>query len=350
LRPAKEYLLTTGKAPRYRDVGASFTITASGIILTTFITGAAGFIGSNLVDRLLNDGEAVVGYDNLSTGMPEFIASARQHRNFTFVQGDLLDTRSLTEAMRDANRVVHLAANADVRFGLTHPRKDLEQNTIATFNVLEAMRANNVREITFSSTGSIYGEAAVVPTPEDAPFPVQTSLYGASELACEGMIEAYAEGYGIKARIFRFVSILGQRYNHGHVFDFMMQLAKNQYRLHVLGDGKQRKSYLHVDDCIEAMLLASWASDERIAIFNLGADEVCQISDSVDWILGRLNLSPRLSFSGGRQGWIGDNPLIHLDISHIRGLGWQPKRSIREAVEHTVDWLDANRWVFAKRC
>jgi UDP-glucose 4-epimerase len=317
--------------------------------LTTFITGAAGFIGSNLVDRLLGDGEVVVGYDNLSTGMPEFIMSASRHRNFTLVEGDLLDTRSLAEAMRGANRVVHFAANADVRFGLAHPRKDLEQNTLATFNVLEAMRANNVREIAFSSTGSIYGEAAVVPTPEDVPFPVQTSLYGASKLACEGMIEAYAGGYGIRARIFRFVSILGQRYSHGHVFDFMMQLAQNQNRLHILGDGKQRKSYLHVDDCIEGMLLALNASDEHIAIFNLGTDEVCQVLDSVDWILGRLKLSPQLSFSGGRQGWIGDNPLIHLDTSRIRGLGWRPKRNIREAVELTVDWLDANRWVFAKR-
>jgi UDP-glucose 4-epimerase len=317
--------------------------------LTTFVTGAAGFIGSNLVDRLLNDGDQVVGYDNLSTGMREFIALASRNRNFAFIRGDLLDARALTEAMRGARRVVHLAANADVRFGLEHPRKDLEQNTIATFNVLEAMRANNVNEIAFSSTGSIYGEATVVPTPEDAPFPVQTSLYGASKLACEGMIAAYAEGYGIKARIYRFVSILGQRYSHGHVFDFMWQLAKNLDRLHILGDGSQRKSYLHIDDCIEAMLLALETGDERIGIYNLGTDEVCQVLDSVGWILGRLKLSPQLSFSGGRQGWIGDNPLIHLDISRIRGLGWQPNKSIREAVELTVDWLAANRWVFAKR-
>ena len=317
--------------------------------MTTFVTGAAGFIGSNLVDRLLSDGEVVVGYDNFSTGMPEFIASASRHRHFTFVQGDLLDTRSLTDAMRGASRIVHLAANADVRFGLVAPRKDLEQNTIATFNVLEAMRANDVKEIAFSSTGSIYGEAAVVPTPEDAPFPVQTSLYGASKLACEGMIAAYAEGYGVKARIFRFVSILGQRYSHGHVFDFMKQLAEDPNRLHILGDGNQRKSYLHVDDCIEAMLLALDIGDERIAIFNLGTDEVCQVLDSVNWILGRLKLSPQLSFSGGWQGWIGDNPLIYLDTSRIRALGWQPKKSIREAVELTVDWLAANRWVFANR-
>jgi UDP-glucose 4-epimerase len=318
--------------------------------LSTFVTGAAGFIGSHLVDRLLRDGEDVIGYDNLSTGMSEFIASARHHPSFTFVEGDLLDTRALTENMRGASRVVHLAANADVRFGLDHPYKDLEQNTIATFNVLEAMHTNNVKEIIFSSTGSIYGETKVIPTPEDAPFPVQTSLYGASKLAGEGMIAAYAEGYGIKARIFRFVSILGERYSHGHILDFMRQLANDPERLHILGDGKQRKSYLHVEDCIEGMLLGCTATDERTQIFNLGTDEVCQVLDSVGWITGRLKLSPRLSFSGGRQGWIGDIPLIHLDTSRIRSIGWRPKRSIREAVEITVDWLDANRWIFTRRC
>jgi UDP-glucose 4-epimerase len=317
--------------------------------LTTFVTGAAGFIGSNFVRRLLSQDENVVGYDNFSTGMPEFIASARRHKNFTFVEGDLLDTVALTEAMRGATRTVHLAANADVRFGLDHPRKDLEQNIIATFNVLEAMRANNMKDIAFSSTGSIYGEANVVPTPEDAPFPVQTSLYGASKLACEGMIAAYAEGYGIRARIFRFVSILGERYSHGHIFDFMMQLAKNPEKLHILGDGKQRKSYLHVEDCIDGMLLGLNAVDERIAIFNLGTDEVCQVLDSVGWIVGRLKLSPQLTFSGGQRGGIGDNPLIQLDTSRVRRLGWRPKRSINESVELTVDWLKANGWVFAKR-
>jgi len=314
------------------------------------VTGAAGFIGSHLVDRLLRDGEDVIGYDNLSTGMPEFIANARCYPSFTFVKGDLLDTDALTKGMRGASRVAHLAANADVRFGLDHPRKDLEQNTIATFNVLEAMRANNIKEIIFSSSGSIYGEANIVPTPEDAPFPVQTSLYGASKLAGEGMIAAYAEGYGIKARIFRFVSLLGERYSHGHIFDFMRQLAKDPERLHVLGDGKQRKSYLHVQDCIDGILLGSTATDERIQIFNLGTDEVCQVFDSVGWITGRLKLSPRLSFSGGRRGWIGDIPLIHLGTSRIRSIGWRPKRSIREAVELTVDWLDANRWIFTRRC
>ena len=321
----------------------------NGVILTTLVTGAAGFIGSHLVDRLLRDGEDVIGYDNFSTGIPEFIVAARCHHNFTFVEGDLLDTEALMKAIRGADRVAHLAANADVRFGLDHPRKDLEQNTIATFNVLEAMRANNVKEIIFSSTGSIYGETKVIPTPEDAPFPTQTSLYGASKLAGEGMIAAYAEGYGMNARIFRFVSILGERYSHGHIFDFMRQLAEDPGRLHVLGDGKQRKSYLHVQDCINGILLGCTSTDERIQIFNLGTDEVCQVLESVGWITGRLKLSPRLSFSGGRQGWTGDIPLIHLDTSRIEKLGWQPKHSIREAVELTVDWLDANRWIFKRR-
>src|SRR5216684_4472330 len=316
--------------------------------MNAFVTGAAGFIGSNLVDRLLAEGHSVTAFDNFSTGREEFLAQAHTHADFRLERGDLLDFELLRRSMAGADFVFHLAANADVRFGTQHPRKDLEQNTIATWNVIEAMRANGIKRLAFSSTGSVYGEATVVPTPEDAPFPLQTSLYGASKLACEGMIAAYAEGYGIKARIFRFVSILGQRYSHGHVFDFMMQLAKDQNRLHILGDGKQRKSYLHVDDCIEAMLLALNTGDEHIGIFNLGTDEVCQVLDSVDWILGRLKLAPQLIFSGGRQGWIGDNPLVHLDTSRIRGLGWQPKRSIREAVELTVDWLDANRWVFAK--
>jgi UDP-glucose 4-epimerase len=313
------------------------------------VTGASGFIGSNLVDRLLAEGEDVIGYDNFSTGMPEFLAAARRHRNFTFVEGDLLDPSALTQAMRGVTCTMHLAANADVRFGLEHPRKDLEQNTIATFNVLEAMRANDVREILFSSTGSIYGETMVVPTPEDAPFPVQTSLYGASKLASEGMIAAYSEGYGIKAHIFRFVSILGQRYSHGHVFDFMMQLEKDPKRLYILGDGEQRKSYLCVEDCIEAMLLARSAVDERISILNLGTEETCRVIDSVGWISDQMRLAPRLTFSGGRQGWIGDNPLIHLDTSRIRSLGWRPRRGIKDAVERTVDWLDANRWVFSRR-
>src|SRR5262245_60383296 len=215
-----------------------------------FVTGAAGFIGSNLVDRLLELGHDVVGYDNFSTGQRRFLERAEGNSRFRLVEGDTLAADCLASAIAGCDTVFHLAANADVRFGTEHPRKDLEQNTIATFNVLEAMRAHDIRRIAFSSTGSIYGEPAVFPTPETAPFPVQTSLYGASKLAGEGLIQAYCEAYGMRGWIFRFVSILGDRYTHGHVYDFCKQLLDHPDRLAVLGDGHQKKSYLHVQDCL----------------------------------------------------------------------------------------------------
>ena len=221
-----------------------------------FVTGAAGFIGSNLVDALLARGDEVVGFDNLSTGNPQFLAGAKSSAAFSLVEGDLLDRAALEQAMKGSEVVIHLAANADVRFGTDHPFRDLEQNTIGTFNVLEAMRTCGIRRIAFSSTGSVYGEAAVIPTPEDAPFPVQTSLYGASKVSGEGLISAYVEGFGFQGLVFRFVSILGPRYTHGHVFDFCKQLRQDPTRLYILGDGKQRKSYLHVNDCVRAILTA----------------------------------------------------------------------------------------------
>ena len=201
------------------------------------VTGCAGFIASSLTDRLLASGVNVVGIDNFSTGQRRFVEGALRHEQFRLIEGDLLDRELVREVLRGADTVFHLAANADVRFGPEHPRRDLEQNTIVTHNVLEAVRVNQVRRIAFSSTGSVYGEASVIPTPEDAPFPVQTSLYGASKLACEGMIEAYAEAFGLQAYIFRFVSILGERYTHGHVVDFYRQLRIDPTRLRVLGDG-----------------------------------------------------------------------------------------------------------------
>ena len=215
-----------------------------------FVTGAAGFIGSNLVDRLLADGVAVVGWDNMSTGQERFLEGAAKEKGFTLVRGDNLDLPALTRAMAGCDFVFHLAANADVRFGTAHTRRDLEQNTIATYNVLESMRTVGIKGIAFSSTGSTYGEAKVIPTPEDAPFPVQTSLYGASKVAGEGLISAYGEGFGFEGYIFRFVSILGERYTHGHIFDFYRQLTEHPGWLQVLGDGLQRKSYLYVQDCV----------------------------------------------------------------------------------------------------
>ena len=314
-----------------------------------FVTGAAGFIGSTVVDRLLARGQIVVGYDNLSTGMIKFLEGALSNPNFRFMEGDLQDVETLNRAMREAEFVFHLAANADVRFGTERPRRDLEQNTIVTFNVLEAMRANGARRIAFSSTGSIYGEAAVFPTPEDAPFPVQTSLYGASKLACEGLIQAYCEGFGFQSYIFRFVSVLGERYTHGHVFDFYQRLLASPDYLDVLGNGRQRKSYMYVGDCVDAIFLAIDRAQAKTNIFNLGNDEYIELNESISWISEYLGVRPRLIYSGGDRGWIGDNPFIFLDTRRIQALGWKPSLTIRDGVVRTLEWLGANRWVFECR-
>lgn len=313
------------------------------------VTGGAGFIGSNLVDRLLADGHQVTGIDNFSTGQRRFLKGALAHPNFRLVEIDLLNLDALKLAFAGGEAVFHLAANADVRFGTEHPRKDLEQNTIATYNVLEAMRANGIKKIAFSSTGSVYGEAAVVPTPEDSPFPIQTSLYGASKAAGEGLISAYCEGFGFQSWIFRFVSILGERYTHGHVFDFYQKLKADPSRLPVLGNGKQRKSYLYVQDCIDAILLAMDKATGKVNIFNLGVDGYCEVNDSIGWICTELGVKPQLEYSGGDRGWIGDNPFIFLETKKIQSLGWKPKFGIREGVIKTVVYLRANEWVFEER-
>lgn len=314
--------------------------------MQAFVTGAAGFIGSNLVDRLLSAGHTVVAFDNFSTGRMEFLEGASASARFRLERGDLSDTRALAHAMSGTDLVFHLAANADVRFGTEHPRKDLEQNTVGTFHVLEAMRTNGVRRIAFSSTGSVYGESKVLPTPEAAPFPVQTSLYGASKLAAEGLIAAYCEGFGFQSYIFRFVSILGERYTHGHVFDFYRSLRVDHRRLHILGNGKQRKSYLYVQDCIDAILLATAHAEEKVNIFNLGTDEYCEVNNSVTWISEHLGIQPERVYSGGDRGWSGDNPFIYLDCSRMRALGWKPTVTIREGVIRTLQFLERNPTLF----
>lgn len=313
------------------------------------VTGSAGFIGSNLVDRLLAAGHTVVGFDNFSTGQKVFLEQAEQSPNFMLVRGDVLDLEALTEAARGAEMVFHLQANADVRFGLEHPSRDLQQNTIATFNVLEAMRANGVKRIAFSSTGSIYGEAPVIPTPENAPFPVQTSLYGASKLAGEGLISSYCEGYGFQGYIFRFVSILGERYTHGHVFDFYKKLLRDPSKIEVLGNGKQRKSYLYIQDCIDAIFHVLEHAQERVNIYNLGTDEYCQVDDSLGWITAHLGINPERMYTGGERGWIGDNPFIFLDCSKVRALGWTPKLTIQQSIIRTLEYLQANRFLLEER-
>lgn len=321
---------------------------------TYFITGGAGFIGSNLADRLLSQGHSVVVYDNFSTGQHEFIETALRHPDFRLLEGDVLDSAALSEAMHGADFVFHLAANADIRTGLEHPRRDLEQNTIATFNVLEAMRENEVSRIAFASSAAVLGEPTLFPTPEDCPIPIQTSLYGASKMACEGLITSYCEGFGFEGYIFRFVSLLGERYPHGHVIDFYRSLRQDPTSLRILGDGTQRKSYLHIRDCISGMLRVvemktALATKHRVEIYHLGNPEYIELATSVKWICEHLDVNPRLDFEGGDRGWVGDNPFVFLDVSKLRKTGWEPKFTIRDSIIATVDWLVANPWLLERR-
>jgi UDP-glucose 4-epimerase len=311
------------------------------------VTGAAGFIGSAVVDRLLADGETVVGVDDLSSGKRRFLEGALANPRFRLELRNIYLPGSLDGLLSpEVNTVFHLAANADVRFGPERPRRDLEQNTIATWNVLEAMRNAGARHVVFSSTGSVYGEPPVFPTPEDCPFPVQTSLYGASKLAAEGLCQAYAESFDLGATIFRFVSIVGERYQHGHVLDFVAQLKRDPSRLRVLGNGGQRKSYLYVGDCLEAMWTAIRARGAaRVQTFNLGTDQVVTVDDSIGVICDELGLSPVREYTGGERGWVGDSPMILLDCARIRALGWTPRVTIREGIRRSVRWIVGNPWI-----
>ncbi len=314
------------------------------------VTGGAGFIGSNLVDRLSADGVEVVVLDSFRTGRREFVADALRRPQVRLVEGDVLDAAALEDAFEGCEWVFHLQANADVREGFEHPRCDLEQNTLATAAVLEAMRARGVNRIAFTSTGSVYGEPEVFPTPEDAPFPIQTSLYGASKAAGEGLIAAYAAGYGFTGVICRLVSILGERYTHGHLFDFYRALRRDPTRLRVLGDGRQEKSYLYVQDCLDAMLCAVERHREEPGahVYNLGLDETIAVEDSIGILCEHLALTPRIERTGGRRGWIGDSPRIHLDTARIRSLGWRPQLTVAQAAKRTLEWFDANEYAWAE--
>jgi UDP-glucose 4-epimerase len=307
------------------------------------ITGGAGFIGSSLADRLHASGSEVVVVDSFRTGRREFLSGLLGRPGFTLVTGDVRDPDVIDLAVDGCDWIFHLQANADVQGGLDHPTLDLEVNTVATSRVLEAARKGGVGRVLLASTGSVYGEPQSFPTPEDAPFPLQTSLYGASKLAGEGLLAAYCAGFGFSGVICRFVSILGERYTHGHVYDFFRALRADPTRLTVLGDGKQTKSYLYVQDCVSAMLAAAehHAEDPGAAhVYNLGTEETITVDQSVAVITAHLGLTPLILHTGGARGWVGDSPVIQLDTTRIRSLGWRPQVSIREAIVHTLDWLD----------
>jgi UDP-glucose 4-epimerase len=308
-------------------------------IRKAFVTGGAGFIGSHVVDALLLRGAQVIVYDNFVTGRDEFIPKSDK---VLVVRSDVLDFAKLQAAMAGCDFVFHLQANADVRGGKEKPRLDLEQNTIATWNVLEAMRLNGANGIAFASSAAVYGEPDVFPTPESH-APTQTSLYGASKLSGEAMIEAYCEYYQMRCFLFRFVSWIGERYSHGVVFDFMKKLRADAKRLPILGDGEQKKSYLYVKDGVAGIMLAIDQSTSAKNVYNLGHDYFVTVVEVAKIVLDELGLSDvALEFSGGKRGWLGDSPLVHLDTTKIRKLGWKPQTSIEEGLRRTVRYLKTN--------
>jgi len=304
-----------------------------------FVTGGAGFIGSHVVDRLAAEGVPIVIYDDFRTGQQRFIQHHSSNAQVIVVREDVLNFARLKDAMKGCDTVFHFQANADVRGGVANTRIDVEQNTLATWNVLEAMRQNQVTRIVFASSGAVYGEPDVFPTPENY-APIQTSLYGASKMACEGMIQAFSEYYDWQYFIFRFVSWIGERYTHGVIFDFMKKLALNPQVLFMLGDGSQRKSYLDVRDGVAGIFRALEHSREKGNILNLGHDEYKTVFEVGALVVDALGLSGvRYETAGGKRGWRGDSPFVMLDTSKMKRLGWRPQVTIDEGVRSTVSYL-----------
>ncbi len=305
------------------------------------VTGGAGFIGSHLVDRLLSLGNEVTVIDNLSSGKMKFLREHLEKPNFKFIKLDLLESEKLTKSIRSADIIYHLAANPDVRLGAKNTRVHLEQNIMATYNVLEAMRKNNQKSFVFTSTSTVYGEASVFPTPEEYGPLIPISLYGASKLACEALITSYCGSFDMKSWIFRFANIVGERSTHGIIVDFINRLKDSPASLEVLGDGRQTKSYLHVSDCVDAILFAVENSDAMANIFNLGSDDTISSTEIGRIVVKEMGLKDvEFTYTGGKRGWIGDVPRMLLSIEKLEKLGWKPvhnsKSSVVAAVRSTL--------------
>jgi UDP-glucose 4-epimerase len=301
------------------------------------ITGGAGFIGSNLAGRLLADGHEVVVYDNLYLGKQEFIAPLLPNARFRFVKKELLDLEDLVEASKGVDLVFHMAANSDISLGREKTDLDLRLGTLTTYNVLESMRRNQIPDIIFASTSAVYGEATVVPTPEDYGPLQPISLYGASKLAAEGFITAFAHNYGIKAWIFRFGNVAGPNATHGIFYDFIHRLKDDPARLRILGDGSQAKPYIHVTDLIDGMLFGYQHARSDVNVFNLateGNTGVTWIADTIVKTMGLRNVV--YDYTGSKRGWVGDVPRVALDNSRMRALGWSARLTSDEAVRQAT--------------
>lgn len=308
--------------------------------MKVFVTGGAGFIGSHLCGLLLEQGHTVTAYDNLMLGKKELLTDCLTNKNFKFVEADLLDSRTLEKELEGHDLVFHLAANSDISKGAEYTDIDLKNGTLATYNVLEAMRRLNIKEMIFSSTSAIYGEASVKPTPENyGPlFPI--SYYGASKLACEALCTAFAHNCGMKIWAYRFANIVGSKSTHGVIVDFLRKLKKTPQQLDVLGNGTQRKSYLHVEDCIAGMLHGYQNSKNEFQLYNLASEGVTEVKfiaeEVVRQFAEKTGEKPSIKFGEGDRGWVGDVPYTYLDGSALGKLGWKPKLDSNGAVRKAV--------------
>ncbi len=301
-----------------------------------FITGGAGSIGSYLAEYLVGRGDSVTVYDNFSSGRRSFIKDLTGESNFSLVKGDLLDRAELEKSLRGHETVFHLAANPDIRGSLTKPELDFEQGTVATFNLLQAMKKTGVKKVVFASSSVVFGLPGVIPTPEDYGPLRPLSLYGASKLACEGLISAWTHCFGFRSWIFRFANVASPRLTHGILFDFTRKLRRDPRKLEVLGDGRQNKSYLWVGDCVEGMVFGLEHSPGNAEIFNLGTRDRMKVAEIARLFLKASGSSAEIVYAGGRQGWPGDVPKMLLDVAKMERLGWRAKYSSREAVEKAL--------------
>lgn len=302
------------------------------------VTGGAGFIGSHLVDTLMKKGGKVAVLDNLSAGSKHNIDSWIRHPNFTFIKGDCLNRQKIRNALKNCELIFHLAANSEVRVGVTNTKIDFEQNIVATYNVLEEMReSKTAKTILFTSTSTVYGEAKSLPTPEDYGPLEPISLYGASKLACEALVSAYCHTFEMRGAVYRFANIVGSRSRHGVIWDFIHKLEKNPNRLEILGDGTQTKSYLTVDDCVDALLFGLEHTHEKVEIYNIGSEDQINVTDIAEIVTEEMDhKNVEFRYTGGvngGRGWIGDVKKMFLDVSKMKKLGWKPKHNSAESVK-----------------
>jgi UDP-glucose 4-epimerase len=307
--------------------------------LKILVTGAAGFIASNLIPRLLARGDEVAGIDNFFLGKHAYVV---QHPRFTFHELDLLDLEGVVQLMGDfrPDRIWHLAANSDISYGTKYTDFDLKGGTLVTYNVLEAMRRTGVKEIVFSSSGAVYGEPTVMPTPEDYGPILPISLYAASKVACETLITAYAHNYDLRAWIYRFGNIVGPNPTHGVIHDFVLRLREDPSKLVVLGDGTQAKPYVYVEDCLDGMEFGVANAPGHVNVYNLAVDDQTTVREITDWTIEAMGISRAnidVQYGDSPRGWRGDVPQVKLDTRRMTVLGWSPKLSSREAVRKTIE-------------